>query len=261
MQEMLKWIVRKSRKHAMKMYGRLGAIKQFDFLIIGSAKCGTTSLHSSLRSHPDIYLPSLSTSIGGETGFFLADEAESVKGLSNEAIATNTSDILTAYDGEQLIGERSTDYTKRPYRSVNIGSIDKDTAILFLYRDPVERIRKMYNHHLTNRPSETSQCFRDEDVEYYITTSMYYYQIRPWVDRFDYFCAIDVDSNNEFILRSVTDFLMVTPAEVSFDRKNINRSKKVEIDLTDDERGRLYRDFDRFLNFLESTNAVHISEN
>nr|WP_259058921.1 sulfotransferase domain-containing protein [Salinibacter ruber] len=252
-------MIRELKKHAVKTCGRLGIFDRFHFLIIGSAKCGTTSLHSYLRSHPDVYMPSLDTGVNGETGNFLEHSTESIKGLSNIDIKASAADILATYDGEVLIGERSTDYTKRPYRSVRIEDIHPGTKIIFLYRNPIERIRKMYNHHLKHRPEKTSQYFRDEDVGYYVRTSMYWYQTKPWVNVFDSFCAANIHVDDSHLFSEITDFLEIpTLGNTLSERRNVNRSKKLDIELTGDERERLRRDFRQFQDLLESSEATHI---
>lgn len=40
-----------------------------EFMIIGAAKCGTTSLYHYLRTHPQIFLPAVK-----EPGFFSAEK-------------------------------------------------------------------------------------------------------------------------------------------------------------------------------------------
>ncbi len=254
-------MVRKFRKLSVKIRGRLGLFDRFHFLIIGSAKCGTTSLHNYLRAHPEIYMPSLSTGVGGETGFFLNASDEAIKELSNVDIRTDPNDILSTYNGESLIGERSTDYTKRPYRSVRMDEIPPDTKIIFLYRDPIERIQKMYNHHLKHRPEKTSQHFRDEDVEYYVRTSMYDYQIRPWLEACESFFAANIRVDDRRLFPAVTDFLGLSSArETPPERKNVNRSEKIEVDLTNNEKSRLNKDYDRFRKRMESKRVVHITK-
>ena len=59
--------------------------KKIDFLIIGSAKCATTSFHYYLGQHPDIYMP-FNCGINHESGYFLKPGSEQIKGLTNDMI-------------------------------------------------------------------------------------------------------------------------------------------------------------------------------
>ena len=57
-------------------------------VIIGSAKCGTTSLHKYLNFHPDIYMPS-GVGINDETGLFLVNKDQKIKSLGNRKFGTD----------------------------------------------------------------------------------------------------------------------------------------------------------------------------
>ena len=233
---------------------------QFDFLIVGSAKCGTTGIHRCLRSHPDIYMPSLESGINGETGFFLSDLKDTVKGLTSQKISTNIGKITKNYNGEKIIGERSTDYTKKPYRSVEIEKIKEETKIIFSYRNPIERIRKMYNHHLKNEPRYTKDNFEKENTEYYIKTSMLYYQMKPYFEKFDEICVVNIESENERISKGNAKFIGVEPEKISLSYENVNKSFNSDIKIPDSKKKALLEDFKKFKNYIERSRVTHVSK-
>ena len=122
-------------------------LPKFNLIIIGSAKCGTTSLNQYLKQHPDVYLSS-DVGINNETGLFLNNSSERIKSLSNKRIRQYLNDkalqkaITKNYRGEKILAEESTDYTKFPFRTVNhklIKQQSKNLKLLFIIRDLLER--------------------------------------------------------------------------------------------------------------------------
>lgn len=121
--------------------GATGALP--NFLIIGAAKSGTTSLHHYLRQHPDIYMcPRKDTfffdfdghapDFGGPgdnawyKGRAVVDEAEYralFAGVANEAV----------------VGEACTAYLYDPEAPARIRRLIPDTKLIAVLRDPVER--------------------------------------------------------------------------------------------------------------------------
>jgi len=167
---------------------------KFDFVIVGSAKCGTTSLHKYLNKHPDIFLPE-NVGINDETGFFLSDTDQKIKSTSNQKIRQYLSDfplyslITRRYKGEKLLGEETTDYTKFPYRDVNIEkmrNINPSMKIIFIIRDPIEKIESQYRHFLRHQKQLTDISFLKEleNNDYYELSCKYYMQISAYIEAF-----------------------------------------------------------------------------
>jgi hypothetical protein len=240
---------------------RFAPYRLLDFVIIGSAKCGTTSVQSYLSDHPSVYIPRVEEWTNGETGLLLSECSESIKGLSNEDIRVRPKRFFRNYMGESVIGERSTDYTKHPYRHPRIEKLEPSTKVLFFYREPVNRIKKLYNHHLRNRPNETSKDFRKEDVDYYIKTSMYYNQTKKWIEEFESFCAVNIEADDERIFESVAGYIGVEPLSISCRRKNVNDRKEVEIDLTLREKSKITQDYETFKRKMEASSVLHVDAN
>ena len=106
------------------------------FFVVGAQKCGTTSLHSYLRAHPDIYLPRQK-----ETKFFI-DNARFAKGLD-----FYRQEWFSEWHGEKAIGEVDPDYMyfdcalERMAESLDLNS----TRFIFIFREPVSRA---FSHYL-----------------------------------------------------------------------------------------------------------------
>jgi hypothetical protein len=165
-----------------------------DFAIIGSAKCGTTSLHQYLAMHPDIFLP-MGVGINNETGLFLPNTDQKIKSMTNRRIRRNLDDfalrelIFRKYSGQKVVGEESTDYTKRPFRTVEFDTMTRlnpEMKFIFIIRDPVEKLFSQYKHFLRYQPRLTEGSLTDELLsdEYYGYASAYFYQLEPYLHHF-----------------------------------------------------------------------------
>ncbi len=101
-----------------------------DFIIIGSAKCGTTALASILGAHPDCCM-----SNPKEVKFF-HDDASYEKGWGWYQRA------FAHYNGEPVVGEASPQYASRgpcPHTAKRIHEFNPDMKIIFMVRHPLER--------------------------------------------------------------------------------------------------------------------------
>lgn len=107
-----------------------------NFLIIGAARSGTTTLYSWLQEHPDIYLP---LSRRPEPHFFLksAEYAEGIQYYSGR--------YFSDWDGQKAIGEKSTSYL---YQADIVAPRIKmhlpDVRLITLLRNPIDRAYSSY---------------------------------------------------------------------------------------------------------------------
>ena len=215
--------------------------RRFDFIVIGSAKCGTTSLHRYLGMHPDIYMPE-GVGINNETGYFLNDSEQKIKSLSNRKIRQFMDDdllyerIVEKYAGQLLIGEETTDYTKFPYREVRIehmARLNERMKFVFIIRDPIDKISSQYRHFLRNQKQYTNEVFREEigGFDYYKFSCMYFYQLQPYISRFGkesihVLLLEDLQRDPETEMARVFEFLGVPgciPSGKAFEKFNVNR--------------------------------------
>ena len=118
------------------------------FLIIGTMKGGTTSLHRYLRQHPDVFMPEQK-----ELNFFLDEYAGPPIDPPEER---NWSRGFTWYErqfagaeDERAVGEASANYTRYPtYPGVaeRIAKIVPEMKLIYLMRNPIDRVLSHYLH-------------------------------------------------------------------------------------------------------------------
>jgi hypothetical protein len=107
-----------------------------DFLIVGAARSGTTSLYRYLRQHPDVFLPDFK-----EPDFFVTEEsARGVRTLAEY-------ERLFRGATQKAIGEASVGYLPDPGAARRIReTLGPGTRIVALLRDPVEAAWSLWNH-------------------------------------------------------------------------------------------------------------------
>jgi Sulfotransferase domain len=114
--------------------GRSKGVKRPNFLIIGAARSGSTSLARCLALHPSVYLPAAE----GEPKFF-SREQEYRKG---SAYYLNT--YFSVADDYLAVGEKSTEYMENQRSAERIYHFDHEMKILCILRNPVERAISNY---------------------------------------------------------------------------------------------------------------------
>lgn len=199
-----------------------------DFIIIGSMKCGTTTLYSDLSQMQSLYMPSEK------------EPAILTKFSDQDKIISEYSRHFKGAADNQLCGEASTDYTKLP---VFEGVIDRayqlcgsNLKLIMIMRDPIERIYSHLRHDIAGgliSADEIDQVVL-ENAEY-IAISDYAKQLRPWVDRFgveNLLCVSfsDLKKNRIEVINEVGNFLGVD-VDWSIDVKEV-QNKGTELRRT-----------------------------
>jgi tetratricopeptide (TPR) repeat protein len=200
-----------------------------NFLIVGAAKSGTTSLFEYLNQHPDIFLPEFK-----EPQFFvLEDIAGSVyKYIDNwEAYLQ----LFDGADGCKWRGEASVFYLY--YYNTAIRNIlkylGKDVKIIIILRNPIERAFSAYNHTLKNNPDENLNSFEmalnaeEERIKkkkispmlHYKAMGLYAESIAAFKENFKKVLVLDYkemikDPDN--LVKKIFDFLEVPQIKVDF---------------------------------------------
>ena len=146
-----------------------------NFLVIGAMKAGTTSLHQYLKAHPQVFM-----STPKELNFF-------VEGMNWElGIEWYRSKFAGARDAV-AVGESCPQYTKAieyPGVPARIAATIPDVRLVYLVRDPIERIRSAYLHRRSNgKESRSIERALAED-ERYVDTSRYAAQLDPYLELF-----------------------------------------------------------------------------
>jgi hypothetical protein len=145
------------------------------FIIIGAMKASTTSLFDRLATHPDVGTSSIK-----EPEFFIA-EKNLGRGLDwYEALFAGT-------EGAVARGEASTSYSKCgqfPGVPARIHAVVPDVRLIYLLRDPVDRIRSMYQHNVLNGRERRPASEAVTQDPKYLDASQYALQIRQYLSVF-----------------------------------------------------------------------------
>ena len=121
-----------------------------NFLVIGAAKAGTTSVYEYLKQHPQIWMSPLK-----ETNFFaLEGETLNFRGPGdqdyiNRFSITKIEDYLNLFQGvsnQVAIGEVSPLYLYSLKAPERIRHYTPDTKIIIILRNPVDRAYSSFLH-------------------------------------------------------------------------------------------------------------------
>ena len=178
--------------------------KIVNFMIIGVQKCGTTSLASIFRQHPNIN--------------FCAQKEPSFFSINDnwEADIDKYHDL---FDSEKigLLGEASTSYSfyyEYPKTAERLKAYNPNLKFIYIMRNPVERIRSHYQHNFLK--GRTRKLLKEEVISNptYINHSRYAVQIRPYIDLFGkkniHFLTLeDFIKDKYYQLKLLSDFLSI----------------------------------------------------
>ena len=148
-----------------------------NLIIIGAMKCGTTSLHHYLNLHPEISMSSKK-----ELNFFRAgkDWQQGIEWYKSHF--TNSTKIR---------GEASPSYSachKWPGVASRIYSVVPEAKLIYILRDPVERIISQYMHKkldgVEHRTINEALAQYDRPDNNYIVRSKYYLQLKEYLNYF-----------------------------------------------------------------------------
>ncbi len=148
-----------------------------DFVIIGAMKCATSTIHDQLARQAGI-----SMSEPKEPNFF-SDEANRAKGLAWYE------GLFASMPQGDLRGESSTHYTKLPTYPGCAGRLHEhlpDAKLVYVMRDPIDRIVSQYIHEWSRRVIEGG-CPIDEAIERHpilVEYSRYATQLTPYIELF-----------------------------------------------------------------------------
>lgn len=157
-----------------------------NLLIIGAQKCGTTSLHRYLALHPEA-----SMSEPKELDFFVSPD-ETLFPVGNWPRGMDW--YRSHFPHETPIrGEASPNYTVYPFTQgvpERAASLVPDAKIVYMVRDPVDRIASQYLHRVGEGLERRSldDALGDigsvEPAMGFVYRSMYFMQLERWVERF-----------------------------------------------------------------------------
>lgn len=214
-------------------------VKLPDFLIVGAAKSGTTSLYSYLIQHPQIFMSS-----NKEPCFFSFAEADEKDNDIFNRINTMRDfhkylDLFKDANDSQVLGEASTVYLYSYGETIkNIKKYHPnwdELKIIIIIRDPVERA---FSHYLNDSASGLNLSFEEVIEKWkikqlskyhnYIDYGFYYDQIKAYKDNFRQFKIYLFDDLKENSTHLVQDLLKFLGVDTSF---NIDTSLKYNVSI------------------------------
>jgi hypothetical protein len=179
-----------------------------NFLIIGAAKAGTTTLYDWLRPHPQIFMPELK-----EPHFFAYD------GQPGRYFQVKTfEDYRALFDGvtdETAIGEASTAYLYAPAAAPRIRDALPGVRLIVSLRDPVDRARSLYEMQLRNWDKNVGRSFLETLDANPKLRAGYHPFLKVYLEMFGPAVRIvlleDIKGDAAGVLRSLFGFLGVDP--------------------------------------------------
>jgi hypothetical protein len=175
-----------------------------DFVIMGAAKSGTTTLWDYLGQHPGIFMC----------------EPKEPEFFSREAVYERGLDwyrgLFAQASGDQLCGEASTTYTRWPHTAdapALMAEVLERPKFVYLMRHPVERTFSHYSHHMRFDVTMTFEEALERD-DIYVDCSMYIRQLERYLrffpeESFLFFETTELRSDPEGLLRKLQAFLGV----------------------------------------------------
>jgi hypothetical protein len=200
-----------------------------NFLIVGAAKCGTSSLHKYLDQHPDIFMSKVK-----EPRFISSQVSQfPLNGPGDHKVEAwyvkNYDDYVKLFEGAEqypVVGESSADtlyfYKKTiPVIKQYLG----DPKIIIMLRNPVKRAFSAYQHLVRDLREDLS--FEDglkeepnriannwELIYHYRTASLYYDSVKAFIDNFSSVKIIlteEQEKRPQQVLRDIFRYLDVDP--------------------------------------------------
>jgi hypothetical protein len=148
-----------------------------NLVVIGAMKCGTSSFHEYLDAHPHIGM-----SRPKELDFFVSGTG----GAWERGVAWYAGHFDA---GQPVRGEASPNYAKWPmYPGVpeRMHALLPDARLIYLVRDPVERITSHYVHAVTTGRERRSldAALADLDDNWYVTCTRYAMQLGRFLEHY-----------------------------------------------------------------------------
>jgi hypothetical protein len=216
-----------------------------NFLVIGAAKSGTTTVWHYLRQHPQIYM-----SPRKHVRFFSFEvenpefRGPGIKNPSKPYAITDIRDYHALFDGVEdqiAIGEASHSYLYQPMAAERIRRYARDMRLIAILRNPAERA---YSHYMQMKRDgrEPLADFRraleaeEERVRdnwwpdfHYVRIGLYHSQLQRYVERFDrnqlkVYLYEDLKSDPYGMMRDLFRFLDVDDAHTLETALNYNAS-------------------------------------
>lgn len=199
-----------------------------NFLIVGAAKSGTSSLHNYLNQHPDIFMPSFN-----EAGLNVKEPHFFVKESIHNRLhfgVWNWESYIKLFEkanSHKAIGEASVFYLYYAQEAIeNIKKyLNEDVKIIMILRNPVDRAYSAYRH--VSKGLKENQSFEQaleiEEKRFnnnsditpmirYKDMGLYYKMVKEYLSAFKHVHIIlhdDFSKNTESELKKIYNFLKI----------------------------------------------------
>jgi hypothetical protein len=207
-----------------------------NLLIVGAAKCGTTSLHNYLKQHPDIFMTE------HKEPHFLINSEIGERRVHNAVTTLEAYKKMFETDRDyRYKGESSVMYMAFPEFSINNIKkyLDPDVKIIIMLRSPIERAFAGYLHNLRYNPAENlsfeeavdkseERYHQEEDMTpdtRYLHVGCYASQVESFMNVFKSNVHVimydDYVNNINACLSNVFDFLEIDRISVDTSRRHM----------------------------------------
>lgn len=151
-----------------------------NFLVIGVAKAGTSSLQAYLQQHPEVFVPRMK-----DPGFFAfngkTDPQHRYKVKDRAAYEALFADV----GGETAVGEVSDTYFDSRLAPANAAAAIPDARIVVSLREPVSRAFSLYHMMMRNRGVNEGMSFLEALERGQGLRQGYHEALSAWFTRFD----------------------------------------------------------------------------
>ncbi len=177
-----------------------------NFLVIGAARSGTTSLYYNLCEHPQVFMPAKK-----ELNFFTTNWERGLEWYST---------FFQPHQEQSAIGEASPGYTfRRPTEVVQrIAQVVPEAKLIYMLRHPAERTYSHYLHYRYTLQRESRSFWEAiEQNDTYLGGSCYYQWIMRYLEHIERKRMLtllfdDFVVNPKACLQQIFEFLEVDPS-------------------------------------------------
>ncbi|MEQ9369770.1 MAG: sulfotransferase [Coleofasciculus chthonoplastes F3-SA18-01] len=217
-----------------------------NFLIIGAAKTGTTSLYRYLKQHPQIYMspakePKFFAYEGETLNFCGPDDSEEAKSVVTHIDAYQA--LFNKVTNEIAIGEASTIYLYSPNAVKRIKHYIPHVKLITMLRNPIDRAYSNFLHlvYQGREPlTDFAQALAQEEQRildnwwpfwHYKKRGLYYVQLKRYVDVFErdqikVYIYEDFQNNLFNILPDIFQFLEVNETFIPCLSERVRESRR-----------------------------------
>jgi len=229
----------------LKSIQQTGAMNLPNFLIVGAAKAGTTSLCYYLDQHPQVYISPVKEPRYFAPEFYTVHTNGPIRDHARRTPFTPEEyhQLFKGVSTEIAVGEASTEYLYFPAVPARIRAAIPDAKIIAVLRDPVERAFSAFCYQLRDACESVSfeealEQERDRIHNHwrpgwlYQDCGFYYSQVKRYYDIFDpdnikIYLYDELDQDSLAVVKDAFQFLQVSDdfiPEVS--RKNVSKVPK-----------------------------------